>query len=134
MGILGADQEAPIRAALEVALPDRCTIKRVTQTQNTTTGGWSESESTFASDIPCRVDRRELSPRERAIGEREAAVAAYTVSLSTVASRWPAGTVDVQATDRLVITGDGAGTYEVAGTGGPVSDEFLREVPCNRVS
>lgn len=134
MGILGAEAEAPIRAALEIALPDRCAITRVTRTQDATTGGWSESEATYASGIPCRVDKRDLSARERGVGDRFSAVAAYTVALSTVASRWPGGVIDVRASDRLVVTGDGAGTYEPADPGGPTTDEFLREVPVNKIS
>lgn len=133
MGILSEAEAAPIREALEIALPDRCTIKRVGPTADGS-GGWTEGETDFATGIPCRVDQRELSPRERPIGDRVTAVAAYTISLSTVASRWPDDTVDVRATDRLVVTGDAAGTYEPADAGGPVTDEFLRAVPVNRVS
>ena len=133
MGILNAAAANAAKRALEKALPDRCAITRVGPTADGS-GGWTEGETAFATGIPCRVDLRELSPRERAVGGRPTAIAAYTISLSTVASRWPAGTVDVRATDRLVVTGEASGVYEPADPGGPVSDELLRAVPANRVS
>lgn len=134
MGILSEAEYGPMRAALEYALPDRCAIKRMTRTVDATTGGWTEAEETFASGIPCRVDTRELSAREREVGGALASVAAYFVVLSTVRSRWPSGSVDVRATDRLVVTGDASGEYEPTAPGGPTSDELVRSVGCTKVS
>jgi hypothetical protein len=134
MGILSAAKANAYRAKIErKALPDVCSVVRKARTQDATTGAWSESESTYASGIPCRVDKSGLSPREYALSDRFSAVSLYTISLSTVASRWPGGSVSVQASDRLIVTGEGAGTYEPVDSGGPVTDELLRELRANRV-
>lgn len=127
MGILSDAAMAPIKRALEIALPDRCTIKRVTSADNGH-GGWTESETDFVIDLPCRVDKDQRVERELIVAGRPGAESSFVISLSMVATRWPGGTVDVQATDKLTVTGEGAGTYEPIGDGGPVSDEFLREV------
>lgn len=75
-----------------------------------------------------------LTPRERALGARFSAVAAYTVMLSTVAARWPGGVVDVRPSDRLVVTGDGQGIFEVTDPGGPATDQYVLEVTVNKIS
>jgi hypothetical protein len=132
VGILSAAAAQAAMRSVERALPDRCEVRRPTRTR-ATAGGWTEALSAVATGIPCRVDAGGLTPRERAEGGRLASDAAFSVSLSALPSRWPGGVIDVRATDTLVVTGDGAGTYQPTAPGGPVTDELLRTVPCNRV-
>lgn len=132
MGILGPAAEAPIRAALEVALPDRAAITRVTPTGDGH-GGWTDQSTTFATGIPCRVDKDARYDREMVLAGRSSGESSFVLLLSTVAARWPGGVVDVRASDQIVITGDGAGTYEPASAGGPVSDEFVREIRVSKM-
>lgn len=135
MGILSTSAANSAKRAIEIALPDRCAIIRVTRTQDPTTGGYTESEATYASGIPCRVDLYgQRTPSERPVAGRESAVTTIIVMLSAHPSRWPGGVVDVRATDHLVITGEGAGTYEPIDAGGPVTDDLARSVPCNRIT
>lgn len=132
MGILRPAVEARVRKAVERALPDRCTIRRVAQP--VTGGAWTDTPSDFAIDIPCRVDKDQRYEREALLAGRLTTETSFVLLLSAVASRWPGGVVDVHATDVLVVTGDGAGTYEVLGEGGPVTDEYVREVRVKKVS
>lgn len=131
MGILGAEAEAPNRAELELLLPDRCTVKRVGQPL--TAGAWADTESDYATGVPCRVDKDGATDRELVVAGRLGAEESYVIMLSTVASRWPGGVVSVQPNDRLVVTGDGAGSYQPIGSGGPVSDELVRSIRCKKV-
>lgn len=136
MGILSDAEADPIKLALEIALPDRCAILRKgSPSVNATTGGWTEGESTYASNIPCRVDTRGMqTPIERPVSGRVSAVGLFNVVLSTHSSRWPGGTVDVRPTDIFVVTGEGAGRYEIVDAGGPVTDDLVRTVPATRIS
>lgn len=139
MGILGAAAEAPIRAQFEILMPDRCTVRRVTQPL--TGGAWTDTETDYAVGVPCRVDKDQRYDREQSEAGRLTAESSYIVVLSTVAARWPGsvgesiapGTVDIRPNDTLVVTGDGAGTYQPIGSGGPVTDEYVRSVRCNKV-
>jgi hypothetical protein len=131
MGIQSAAAAAANRRKLEKALPDRCTVKRVSPIDDGH-GGWTDGETDFATGIPCRVDKDATMDRELIVAGRQTAESSFVVSLSTVASRWPNDVVDVKASDRLVVTGDGAGTYEPIGDGGPVTDEYLRTVRCTK--
>src|SRR5690349_9743967 len=110
MGILPAGAAQALAGTIEQALPDRAAITRVTRTQDATTGGWSEATATYASGIPCRVDKSGLTPRERAIAERYGSVQTFNLLLSAKATRWPGGTIDLRPSDRIVVTGDSAGT------------------------
>jgi hypothetical protein len=132
MGMLGTAAEVPIRAAFEKVLPDRCSIIHVTAVKDAT-GGWTSAETTYASGIPCRVDDSQTMSREQITAGRQVAEAPYFISLSTVASRWPGGVISVTSKDKLVVTGDGAGTYEATAAGGPSTDQYLRAVPCTRI-
>lgn len=133
MGILDAASEASVRAAFEVVLPDRCTVKRGTSSVDST-GDWSPSDTDIATAVPCRVDKDQNTDREALIAGRVIAEGYYTITLSAVAARWPGGTVDVRANDTLVVTGSGAGTYEPQGGGGPTTDEWVREIKATKVS
>lgn len=125
---------ASARLKFEKLMPDRCTVTRVTVTQDTTTGGYTEAEALFASGIPCRVDGLGLNPREYPVSGRQSSVAEFTIMLSASASRWPGGVIDVRPTDRLTVTGGGGGVYEPVSAGGPVTDEIVREVRANRIA
>jgi hypothetical protein len=89
---------------------------------------------THASDIPCRVEIRQSMPVERAVGGRLSAVTEINVLLSTVSTRWPNGIVSVEGTDQLVVTGEGAGTYEPVGPGGPATDDWVWFVPSQQIA
>lgn len=134
MGILSTAAANSAKRAIEVALPDRAAITRVTRTQDPVTGGYTETEATYASGIPCRVDRSGLTPREREIADRFGSVQTVNIMLSALPTRWPGSVVDVRAADALVVTGDGAGRYEAAEDGGPTTDEFARTVICVKIS
>lgn len=134
MGILSTAGANAAKRALEQALPDRCAITRVTRTVDPTTGGYTESEATYASGIPCRVDKSGLSPRERAIADRFGSVQTVNIMLSALPTRWPGGVIDVRADDTLVISGDFAGTYQAAEEGGPTSDELARTLVAVKIS
>jgi hypothetical protein len=131
VGILSARAQQRIARAIEKALPDRCTVRRVGQVDDGH-GGWTEGEADVATAVPCRVDKDAQTDREAVVAGRPTAESYYTVSLSMVATRWPGGTVSVEAGDRLVVTGEAAGTYEPTGDGGPVTDEYLRAVRCTK--
>lgn len=133
MGILGSGADA-VKLAIEVALTDRATVLRLTGTVDPQTGGRTEAASTYAQNIPCRVDRSGLSPRERAIAEMRGSVTTFNLLLSAHPSRWPGGTVSVQSGDRIVITGEGAGTFEPAESSGPVTDQLVVELTCVKVT
>jgi hypothetical protein len=132
MGILDAASEAAVRAAFEITLPDRCTVKRATSTTDST-GAWAPADTDVAAGVPCRVDKDQNADREALIAGRVIAEGYYTVTLSAVASRWPGGVVDVRANDQLVVTGSGAGTYQPTGSSGPTTDEWLRPIRCSKV-
>lgn len=134
MGIPSAGAATALKRAIEKALPDRCAITRVTRIQDTTTGGYTESEATYASGIPCRVDKSGLTPREREIADRYGSVQTVNIMLSALSTRWPGGVVDVRADDTLVISGDFSGTYQAAEEGGPTSDELVRTLVAVKIS
>lgn len=134
MGILSTGTANAAKRAFEKVLPDTCAVTRVTRVVDPSTGDWTDSDATYASGIPCRVDKSDLSPREQAIAGRRASAQAVRVTLSVLQSRWPGGVPNTSASDRLVVTGDGAGTYEAAEDGGPVTDELLREIIAWRIS
>lgn len=134
MGILPAAAANAAKRAIEKALPDRCTVIRVTRTVDPSTGGWTDDDATYASGIPCRVDKSGLTPREQAIAARRASAQSVRLAISVHPSRWPGGVPNTSASDRFVVTGDGEGTYEAAEDGGPTTDELLREIVAWRVS
>lgn len=134
MGILSTAAANAAKRDIEEALPDTCAVTRVTRTVDASTGGWAETEATYASGIPCRVDKSGLSPREQAIAARRVSAQAVRVSLSVHPSRWPGGAPNTSASDRLVVSGEGAGTYEAAEDGGPTTDELLRAIIAWRIS
>lgn len=134
MGILSTAAANSAKRAIEVALPDRAAITRVTRTQDPVTGGYTESETTYASGIPCRVDKSGLTPREREIADRFGSVQTVNIMLSALPTRWPGGVIDVRASDTLVVTGDFSGTYEAAEDGGPTSDELARTLVAVKIS
>lgn len=135
MGILSPADANAAKLAIEQALPDTCAVIRVTRTVDPTTGGWAESDTTYATGIPCRVDKKgDLTPREREIAARRSVAQVFNVVLSAHPSRWPGGVIDVRSSDRIVVTGDAAGTYEAGEDGGPVTDELAREIVAWRVS
>ena len=134
MGILPASTAQALAGTIEQALPDRAAIVRVTRTLDTTTGAWSETESTYASGIPCRVDKSGLTPRERAIAERYGSVQTFNLLLSAKATRWPGGTISILPSDRITVTGEAAGTFEPAESSGPVTDQLVVELVCIRVT
>lgn len=133
MGILSAAAAQSVARAIEVALPDRCTITRVTQAVGSD-GGWTDTPATYASGIPCRVDKSGLTSRERDVAARLGSVNTYDLMLSMVSSRWPGGVPSTHASDTFTVTGDGAGVYEAAEPGGPVTDEMVRTIVCTRIS
>jgi hypothetical protein len=134
MPILPAAAADAAKRAIERALPDRCAVTRVTSTVDPSTGGWSESTTAYATGIPCRVDKSGLTPREQAIAARRASAQAVRITLSVHPSRWPGRVPNTTTSDRLVVSGEAAGTYEAAEDGGPVTDELSREIVAWRVS
>jgi hypothetical protein len=134
MGILSAGAAQALAGTIEMALPDVAAITRVTRTLDATTGGWSETTATYASGIPCRVDKSGLTPRERAIAERYGSVQTFNVMLSALATRWPGGAIDLRPSDRIVITGEAAGTFEPAESHGPVTDQLVVEIVAVKIS
>lgn len=134
MGILPAGAANALKGTIEMALPDRASILRPTHTQDATTGGWSETDAVYASDIPCRIDKSGLTSRERAIAERLGSVQTFTLLLSALPSRWPGGVVDVRASDRITVTGEAAGTFELAESGSGVTDQLVVELVCIKVT
>jgi hypothetical protein len=134
MGILNTAAANAAKRAIERALPDRCAVTRVTRAVDAATGGWTDSDATYATGIPARLDKSGLSPRERAIAEVRGSVQTFNLMLSVHPSRWPGGMPDTRSGDRFVLTGDSAGVYEATEDGGPVSDELAREIVVVRVS
>jgi hypothetical protein len=134
MGILSPAAANAAKRAIETALPDRCVVVRVDGAVDPSTGAWTGTVTPYASGIPCRVDKSGLTPREQAIADRRASAQAVRVTLSVHPSRWPGGIPTTSASDRLVVTGDGVGTYEAGEDGGPVTDELSREIVAWRIS
>jgi hypothetical protein len=133
MGILDAATEASVRATFEQeVMPDRCTVNRYA-TAGDGAGGWTGDPAVFAAGIPCRVDKDQTMDREAIIAGRQITASAYIITLSMVAARWPGGVVDVRTGDQLIVTGSGAGTFEVISSGGPSTDEFTRIVRATKV-
>jgi hypothetical protein len=132
-GLLPAAKEAAVRAKFERLLPDRATIVRTTLAPDGQ-GGSTETPTTVATDVPCRVDKDQRMDRELALADRLTAEASYIAMLSTFASRWPpSGIVDIRASDRLVVTGGAGGEYEIQGSGGPVTDDWVRQLRVLRI-
>ena len=134
MGILAPAAANAVKAVLGKVLPDTAAITRVTRTVDPTTGSWSESDTTYASGIPCRVDKSGLTSRERAIAEVRGSVQTFNLMLSAYPGFWPGGTISVGSGDRIVVTGEGAGTFEPAESSGPVTDQLVVEITCTKVS
>jgi len=122
-----------IRRAMEATMPDRCTVRRSTTTKDSG-GSWTTAPTVIASDVPCEVYAGGRSPNERMLGGRMQSQSDYTISLSLYSTRWPGGSIDLYATDELLVTGGAAGTYGPVSTGGPTSEELSRQVPANLIS
>ena len=134
MGILSEAAAQAAATQIERALPDVAAITRLTRTQDPSTGGWSETEATYASGIPCRVDKSGLSPRERAIAERYGSVQTFNLLLSARKTRWPGSVISILSSDRITVTGEGAGTFEPAESSGPVTDQLVVELTAIKIS
>lgn len=126
-----ADRFDPQRLKFERLMPDRCTVVRPTRTKDTA-GGWTESDATIASGVPCRVDTRDRTANIPFVAGGVQTVAPYVVTMSVHPSRWPSGVVDITDKDTLIVTGQGAGSFQVLAPGGPTTGELTREVPCTR--
>lgn len=98
--MLTSDEMEAMRAVQSAAMPDSCTVKRLTLTSDGA-GGQSESWDTSAT-VSCRLGRLGQSGEERAIAERLAAMTPFVVTV-------PTGT-DIQPEDRITIAGR---TFEV---------------------
>lgn len=110
-----------LRALSNSFLPDSCTIQRYSETS--TGDGTSQSWSTLASGIACRVSPLASGANE-ALGADQSmqAVSQWTIWL-------PAGT-DVTVKDRIVV---GSRTFEVARVG-ERSYEVSRECLCREIT
>jgi len=98
--MLTSDEMEAMRAVQSAAMPDSCTVKRLTLTSDGA-GGQSEGWDTSAT-VSCRLGRLGQSGEERAIAERLAAVTPFVVTV-------PTGT-DIRPEDRIAI---GGRTFEV---------------------
>jgi hypothetical protein len=118
----------------QTVMPDSCTVLRPSTTVVATSGDWTQGTATIATGVPCRVDAGGRSAIEALLAGRPQSQTYVTVMLSCNSARWPTGAVDVEPTDLLVVTGGGAGTYQPLSSGGPVSDEMVREVVCTKIA
>lgn len=134
MGILSSAAANAARRTIEQrALPDQAAVIRMTRVVDPLTGGWTDTEAVYAQGIPCRVDKSGLSARERALAEVRGSVQTFNLLLSAHPSRWPGATISVRAGDRLIVTGEGAGTFEPAESSGPVTDQLTVEITCTKL-
>lgn len=134
MGILSTAAANAAKRAIETALPDLAAVIRPARMVDPLTGGWTEIEVAYASGVPCRVDKSGLTSRERAIAEARGSVQTFNLLLSAHPSRWPGSIPSIGAGDRIVVTGEGAGTFEPAESSGPVTDQLAVEIVCTRVT
>lgn len=118
--ILTNDQIAGMRQALKQLLPSKATITRITRTADGA-GGWTETETTIASGVICRIDAVQLTDQEIAAGVQPF-------------SRWwvsfPVGT-NVLYNDKLTI---GDYEYNVTGEDTGKSWELVMRILAERVS
>lgn len=100
--MLSSTQIADMRTTAALALPDTATISRVARASDGA-GGWTETWSTAASGVACRImPRYQVSSTEGpAVGTQEA-VAQWALTM-------PVGT-DLRAGDRVVVA---SRTFEV---------------------
>jgi hypothetical protein len=100
MTFLSPSELAQLRSDLTDLLPDTCRIERATITKS---GAYDvETWGTAVASVACRVDPDNLRQNEDIVGEREAGITRYIVTV-------PYNT-DVQDGDRLV---HGGNTYEI---------------------
>ena len=98
--MLGATQISGMRATAALALPDTATISRVARASDSA-GGWTETWSTVASGVACRLMSTQKLGEGPAGGTQQAA-AEWVLTL-------PLGT-DLRAADRIVVA---SRTFEV---------------------
>ena len=101
-GLLTTWGKADLRAKMTAALPDVCTISRVTQVSDGA-GGYSESWTTLSTTV-CTIAPTGNQPQEKAIADRLTTSQGYTVTL-------PAET-PITTRDRII---KGGRTFEVMG-------------------
>jgi head-tail adaptor len=98
--MLGATQISGMRATAALALPDTATISRVARASDSA-GGWTETWSTVASGVACRLMSTQNLGEGRAVGTQQA-TSEWMLTL-------PLGT-DIRAADRVVVA---SRTFEV---------------------
>lgn len=120
--MLSASDIAAMRATIEAALPDTCTIQRATETSDGA-GGRTKTWATLASGVKCRLAPDTYRAEEREVAARLTAVTAWVITL-------PVGQ-DVAEKDRIVV---GSSTYEVAGVSKHGAWELSVRVSCTKVA
>lgn len=118
--ILSNAQQAAMRVAIKQLLPSRATITRTTRTADGA-GGWTETSTTIASAVACRIDAVQLTDQEIAAGVQP--FSRWWVSL-------PVGT-DVLYNDSLSIDGY---DYTVTGEDTGKSWALVMRILAERVS
>ena len=118
--MLTSDEMEAMRAVQSAAMPDSCTVKRLTVTSDGA-GGQTDSWDTSAT-VNCRLGRLGSSGEERIIADRLAAVTPVLVTL-------PSGT-DVGPHDRIEVD---SRTFEVVAVLATGVWETARRVVCVEV-
>lgn len=108
---------AQIRLDLDEFLTDTCRIERPTITN--VNGYASKAWGTVVASAPCRFDPDTMRKDTQIIGEREADIAPYIVTLEH--------DVDIQDGDRLIYSG---GTYHITSLAEKHSARFTTRVRC----
>lgn len=111
-----AGELARSRRDIGRALTETCTLKRPAATL-TDDGYPSDSETTVAEDVPCRLSGTGMNPWEQQIGGQVQAVGTYTLML-------PYGT-DIRGTDIVEL---GSRRFEVLGRTAPATDDVVLRV------
>lgn len=118
--MLTPDDLSSMRNELNRALPDTADIQRLTLTTDSA-GGYTESWSSVASGVACRIAPSGNAPFERIIADRLASASTWTITLPAL--------TDIRPDDRIV---SGGLVYQVVGVAGR-SYEISRRVVCTRV-
>lgn len=117
MSFLTSAELEQIRLDIDEFFTDTCRIERPTVTN---TGGYtSKAWGTAVASAKCRFDPDNSNRDVQVIGEREADIAPYVVSLEY--------NVDIQDGDRLVYNG---GTYHITSLAEAHSARFTTRVRC----